>query len=393
MRPRSRVLLSLMLLAFLPRIWFGLSLHGLDQSSDEAHWDGWALHLMEEGLVKTGSSTFRPPLYPLFLAAVYTLFGHSYVAVRFFQALMGVATCLMIYALGRTLFDERAAWVSGMMGVVYPYFIFFSGVLMVETLFVLLVVLVGWLAFRMKRRSSWMGLVGLGVGLGLAVLCKPTALVFFLCVVIWYAVASREESKPWGEVLVRLGIVSVVMVGTILPWTIRNYRVSGHVVWVASNAGINLVVGSHPEATGVYDGYDYEGYVDRMAPGVEDQVERDRAALREGLRLLVGDPWRSIRLAWAKLLAFWGFYPEDAGRMEKWIGLCSYGPVLGLALWGMYVGRDRWRDGLLFYLFFAAFSLVHMVFFGHVRFRLPMDPFLIVLAGGGLVSVGEWIGR
>jgi len=194
-------------------------------------------------------------------------------------------------------------------------------------------------------------------------------------------------------VLARLGVVFAAMVGMILPWTIRNYVVSGHVVWVASNGGINLIVGNHPEATGVYDGYDYEGYIDRMAAGIEDQVERDRAAMREGMRLLIMNPWRSIRLAWAKVRAFWGFYPEDAGRAEKWIGLCSYGPVLGLALWGTYVGRDRWRDELLFYLFFAAFSLVHMIFFGHVRFRLPMDPFLIVLAGGGLVSLGRRIGR
>ena len=50
--------------------------------------------------------SFRPPLFPLFLAGVYRTFGvGNYLAARIILCALSSLTCVLIYSLGKKLFD------------------------------------------------------------------------------------------------------------------------------------------------------------------------------------------------------------------------------------------------------------------------------------------------
>src|SRR5438034_7396151 len=52
---------------------------------------------------------FRAPLYYYFLGGVYSLFGHSFWAARSLQAVLGSASCVMLYGVGQRVFRPVVA--------------------------------------------------------------------------------------------------------------------------------------------------------------------------------------------------------------------------------------------------------------------------------------------
>jgi len=63
--------------------------------------------------------------------------------------------------------------------------------------------------------------------------------------------------------------------------------------------------------------------------------------------------------------------------------LPSLVPVLLLAGLGLYVNWGHLRRLSPVLLFGIAYTAVHMVLVGTIRYRLPLEPFLIILAGAG----------
>src|SRR5262245_55939881 len=82
----------------------GLAIH------DERDYDRLAVSIVEHGEFgfSPGQLTsLRPPLYPAFLAAVYSLFGvQNYQAVRAVQIGLSLATTALVYLLARRMYDE-----------------------------------------------------------------------------------------------------------------------------------------------------------------------------------------------------------------------------------------------------------------------------------------------
>ncbi len=81
---------------------------------DAKYHDDWAWGLtsgdwtprMDEA---RGDAYFRAPLYPYFLSLLYRIFGHSYLAVRLAQILIGSLSALIFFLLTRLLFGTAPA--------------------------------------------------------------------------------------------------------------------------------------------------------------------------------------------------------------------------------------------------------------------------------------------
>src|SRR5262249_35133142 len=72
--------------------------------------------------------------YPLFLAAVFTIFPKDPWSVRPVQAVLGALTCVLVYFVGRQLAGRRVGVVAGLLTALYPPLILFTGRLLTETL-------------------------------------------------------------------------------------------------------------------------------------------------------------------------------------------------------------------------------------------------------------------
>ena len=65
----------------------------------------------------------------------------------------------------------------------------------------------------------------------------------------------------------------------------------------------------------------------------------------------------------------------------------TYGAVRGLAALGAWLARGQWRRLLPVYLVLASLTAVYSVFFVHTRYRMVLEPFLLLLAGHALACM------
>jgi 4-amino-4-deoxy-L-arabinose transferase-like glycosyltransferase len=119
-------------------------------------------------------TAFRPPGYPLLLAISFTLFGDSLLPVRAAQAFADLATCLLVFVLGRKLFPERTGLIGAGIFAMFPIQILYVPVIMSETVFTTLLML--YLVLCTRGPQSWKQGILEGIVLGAGALVRPTIL-------------------------------------------------------------------------------------------------------------------------------------------------------------------------------------------------------------------------
>jgi 4-amino-4-deoxy-L-arabinose transferase-like glycosyltransferase len=411
---REFVVLALIcLLALLIRLAYVLTLQPRSFWFDGEHYSRLATGLLEHGAYlndRGRPSAYWPPGYPLFLAAIYQLFGVNIVAVRVVQCLIGAGTVAVVHRIARRVLDRNGACLAALATALYPLFIYSTGADMPVTLQIALIaggVLLTLVAA--ERGSAW---AALGAGLlgAWATLVAASALPAFLLFATWMAwnrdgIADRSRSRSIRLALACL-LPIVVIVGA---WTVRNQRAFGHPVLVSTNGGYNLWLGNHPgvkASTGnraEVPGTDEVPGMEAEAAGIwslpGNEATRDSAFSRRALEYIAADVPRFLQLSLSKSLELWALYPrpmnEDRPRLglEKLASLLSYGLLLPFALVWLFVSLPRSRVALLVLLLFLIYSMVHAVILSKVRFRLPLDSFVIIYGSGGMMAAVRALNR
>jgi hypothetical protein len=119
---------------------------------------------------------------------------------------------------------------------------------------------------------------------------------------------------------------------------------------------------------------------------ISDGAAADKWFQQKGWDYIREDPWRTIRNSFRKIVAAFDWLPSP--RRSFWPNLVyavSYGPIMILGLWGMWVSRRQWREHAIFYLQFVSFVAVTAVYFGHTNYRAYLDVYWIIFAAGALV--------
>ncbi len=163
------------------------------------------------------------PAYPIFLAGVYSVFGHSFLAVRLVQTLLSLLQIYFLYKIV-LLLKPKAAPFALLYGAVYPFFIYISGLLYVTQLFSLLLTLM--LYFLLKYRRTWsVGWLSLSaIVLGIAISARPVALPATVLLAAWiFFFAEMSWMKRVGHIAWTALLIGVILT----PWTIRNWKVFG----------------------------------------------------------------------------------------------------------------------------------------------------------------------
>jgi len=264
-------------------------------------------------------------------------------------------------------------------------------------------VTVEWL--RAMRAGRVHAAVALGIGTGVLLdAATLTRGIFLLYTVPLVALAAwsrwghepasdRVPSAPalrkatWGAILV----VPVTFVLVLTPWTLRNYRVHGVFVPVATQIGIALYASYNPPK-GIF-GLAPRDEVTAAAERLSEP-EASAALVRAAVDSIYTSPGKALRLEALKVLYFWA--PLD------WEILPFYGafnPAYAfIAIWSFLYMALRlpsenslptWPAWLPILYFFG----MALVFHGSPRYRLPVEPLLTLFAAAGLASLDRRVGR
>jgi len=157
--------------------------------------------------------------------------------------------------------------------------------------------------------------------------------------------------------------------------------------WLTTRGGISLYDGLQSGATGASN----LAHTKTM-PEVRglSEVQWDRFFRDQAWAAARRDPARVLALAWRKLLRTWSPTPN---AQEHRHGLAAAASaawtvfVLGLAVIGLWARRRAVRAWLVLLLPVVLVTLLHMVFVGSVRYRVPTMPLVMVLSAAGL----DWL--
>ncbi len=174
-----------------------------------------------------------PPLYPIFLAAVYFIFGPSFLAVRLVEAILGAWLCVLIYKIALRLFNQTTALFAGYFSAAFPHLVFLTGLLYVENIFTLLLALGIWYCLRWQEERKLNLIVMASLMFGLACLGRPVVFAFYPFLAWWTMFVCKGELK---QKFIATATIVLVTILTLMPWTVRNYLIFGKLTPVSAAA-------------------------------------------------------------------------------------------------------------------------------------------------------------
>jgi 4-amino-4-deoxy-L-arabinose transferase-like glycosyltransferase len=368
-------------------------------SSDSILYHTAARMLVTEGVYgwTPGQPTaYWPPGTSFIYAALYWLFGVSYLPVVVLNIALGVGIVALTIALTGGVLGRRPAMVAGWLTALWPIHVEFTTVLASELpfTFFLLAAVVWWL--RLADRPV-VRAVGAGVLFAAASYVRPTALLVPpLLAGIEFLQGPRRSRTFWTAALLGL-----VMAMAIAPWTIRNARVFGRFVPISTNGGSNLWMGNNPETTGFYqDVPQFPGLNEAEADAERGRIARRYIAehpaaftARTAVKLARLHERQTIGVVWNGGLT--GVMPERGILALKllgqayWIAVLSLGAIGGVLL-ALRAGLIGAASNPLVFLW-AYFAIAHAVIVIQDRYTFVFTPMIAGLGGLTVVTaMGRW---
>lgn len=390
--------------------------------SDSSQYFSWAKHIISG---KDFIDVYhQSPLYPFFLALVFSLLGLSIHHALIVQAILGTISCFLVFWLSIKIFKNQwAGVISAFLMAIYGPAIFYNGMLLMPTLltFINLIFLIVLLK-ALEDNKGWLWAVA-GLILGLSALARATILMFFPFLMIflvgkaWREYRQKEERANtnmvpflWHRCLRPLTISLLCASLVILPATLRNYLKGKDLVLVAANAGITFYEGNNPWATGQYMdppgldlGEDFNG--GKIAGYYEGRDLRPSEVSKfwfmESWRFIKDNPSQYLRLLGKKLAYFWNRYEipnaENIYFAEQYseilrLPLLSFLLVGSLGLLGLMIALHKGVSHVfIVMLFLISYMLANVLFFITARYRLPVTPILIIFMAYFIVSTKKEI--
>ncbi len=178
------------------------------------------------------------------------------------------------------------------------------------------------------------------------------------------------------------------------PWWVHQYNKYGEFVRLNLGDGIVLYSGNNPlNKTG--GGVGRENGDNDMDlsqfNNIKNPIHRNESMKKEALSYIVSNPGRFIELAGLKFVRFWRLWPHTKYYQQWYViaaSILSYGLVLFLAIGFLLRNSKKYfKKTMPILALFGYLTLVHMVTIGSIRYRFPLEPFLIIFASYFLTDV------
>ena len=340
---------------------------------------------------------------------------------RLVTASFGIVTIAVIGVLARRMAGglssvdpntvDRVGWAAAAIATVSPNLWMNDGLVMSESLSVLMVCLTLLAALRALESNDLRSVVVVGVVAGLAALARSELALLTPAVIVLVFVSAMRDREPetgrsWLPALRRPAVVGLASLAAVAPWVVFNLARFDETVTLTTNDGTTLL-GSYCDAS--FSGPNIGGwsllcvvadpdYAMDEEPSVRSARQRDLAIdyathhLDELPKVIAARIGRTFDLYGLDSLI-----AQDVGeeryRWASWAGIVVWWVSAVLAIRGAVSlrrasGGERLRrlEWWLLLCPVASVMLTTVVFYGGHRIRSSMEPTVIVLAA---VAVAE----
>lgn len=369
--------------------------------SDAAAYDrlGWRLAQGQGYVTGDGTPTaYWPVGYPAFLAAIYMIFGYSWLAAGIASALLGTVSVVLTYRLAREFLSGRSSLVAaGTVALLPSHVTTYTSVLRNEMLHTALVLAALIAACHLVRHPNWKNAALLGLVIGVGLYVRPILILFPSVVALLVMIQGAEIRKSVGLTSITL-LVSVL---TISPWTARNNFAMGGFVLTSTSGADAFYEGNGPGATGEFR---YVVKEDTFSDSSEMTVYRE--GIEMGLRHIISHPEQWIELLPKKFFHLWasdrydmglGIFPEGFRVIVPalWVIAQAYWTIIVIGATMAAVSRPilgYWLKfpAVLLPLTLLYWTAFHIMFLGSGRYHIQMIPVVAIIAVHLLERGRDW---
>lgn len=359
--------------------------------ADAKAYDNIAVNIMSGygfSLVPDGSpipTTQRTPMYPLFLAGIYIIFGHNYVAVKIIQAILGALSCIIIfYITNITYRNKMVAIIASLITALYVPFIrgfnYYGGPALLLSeyfyIFMLGMAILTTLIF-VRDGKKWSGMLS-GICIGFTVLTRPEFIVFPLLLIGYLFYISKLSVK---RTVYKYFIMYFFMLMILLPWTIRNYIVQKKFIPLTTLNGLVFWLGNNSLANG---GWAYPENYAATTKQVENlcEYEQNKVFLETGIKEIKKNPQRMPKLLIKKILVHWAPFEKKFEIFNPYYAIL----LLLSSIRIFFLKRLNIFENVLMIIFLAT-TITAVLTWGEPRYRYPYEYFLIVFAAFSLNKI------
>jgi len=267
-------------------------------------------HALEPGK----PTSLRPPLYPLFLAGIYTITGADYLHALYAQALMHALLVCPLFWLGFRI--SGRFWIGILTACIFAIHTSFELVsqLLRENLTVALVVLFLCSAYAAFCRPDFKKFILVGIFAGLLGLTNPVFVP--LGVAFSTSAIFRRKARTLYKMLILQALVSILIIA---PWMVRNKLINENKQ--EQHLKLAIVYGYYPAFTGewrwpVWNMTNLEEEREQAKSFIA-QNHDNKALLAELRSKIMANPLGTTKLAFNRALLLWASPPVGISLLRS----------------------------------------------------------------------------
>jgi len=368
-----------------------------ENNLDPSFYHAWAQQIVSGHFLPDGLFPGMP-LFAYWLALVYKIWGVHVFIAKSANIVLGSCTAVCVYAIGRAVFDKKVAIFVGILYVVCPIFIVYELFLVgtaLETFLLSVSFLLSIIAFKEQKNKLFL-LTGLCMGF--SSLARMSIVVYLVFYVITIVLSNKRQNGIKALIL----IVGFVL--AILPVLIHNYSATHKLTLSTAHSGINFYIGNNPEARGTFRAPDeivansndiFKGarvIASRNSSAVLSDLEVSQYWSHHAKKFIFENPLTWLRLLARKLLLFINVrdIPDIVSyeflKMQlpilrmPWLSLSI---VIPLSILGFVVCFFEKLPGTLLCVYISSYAVSVALYFVNTRYKVPVYPVVLILAGAG----------
>tara|TARA_Y100001970_G_scaffold294299_1_gene450065 strand:+ start:19763 stop:21031 length:1269 start_codon:yes stop_codon:yes gene_type:complete len=387
-------------------------------TGDAVSYNTYALSILEADWLANSDfiGNSREPVYPLFLAFIYVLFGkNNFMAVYVAQAVISTLTILYIFKLSNIFFNQKISILALIWSAFYISYLRFSALILRETIIFFLIISVFyylWLLINSNKKSIlfknkyfWFFIFIFSTLIHLD--ARYLIFIPFLSILFIYYNGIRYGLQQYALILFCIIVL-------IIPWTLRNYFAYDAFVLINTRT-IDLrpkndrenIFEKRFENNVINFGSINHSEINKNYPQNDERLLikegfNPRARSAEEVNAIVKDIYPDStffgrKLYWLK--EFWrvarfkaDYFPfPDARFQGVWSlkhnvsSILCFGLLIPFATIGIIIMlKEKHKASLFLLLPILVQTLIHMLMWSRDRYRMPIDAFIIIIAAYGI---------